>query len=96
MKKSKKVSNLGLAVASDSMPRNVYFDLEDDETKILEGMKIGQMVVMVVRGKISSLSKRESKGTGGSDVSGTLRIDNPDFEVTTQSAWDALADDSDD
>lgn len=97
MAKKAKVSSLGCdAMCAGDYPRTVYFDLEDDETALLKDMKVGDTVVMVVKGTISSISVSDRKTEDGTTKTGTLRLDNPDFEVTTKGIWAQLADDSED
>lgn len=97
MAKKKNVKALGSDVCAPcEMPQSIYFDLEEDEIDLLKEMKVGDTVVMVVRGKVSSISQREETYNGKKVTTGTLRLSDPEFEVATQSVWATLADDSED
>lgn len=94
-KKRAKIKKLGMVEATmPSMKPSVYLDLEADDLDILKKKKVGDEIVLVIRGDLTSIS--QSKQAGDKEASGSIRIEDYDIEISDDSVWAKLADDEDD
>lgn len=65
----------------------VYVDMEDGETKQLDGLKIGKSVTVVLRGKLIGIEKRETPD----GKRGNVRLESPSVKITGSNAFTELA-----
>lgn len=84
----------GVSLSPPSKPR-MYLDLDEGDLDVLEGLKIGTMVSLVVRGKVVGMSKRESQGLGEKKKTarGDIQLENFEVDLESKGDFEDLAED---
>lgn len=95
--KVKKVSiGMGQGAELADFPKTMHIEMEADELNALKQSKVGDEIVLVVKGTLKSLSQNSRKTDSGTETTGTAVLEDFDVEVGSDKIWGSLADDSDD
>lgn len=94
-KKKAKLKKVQLVEASTAMSKpSLYIDLEADDLDMLKKHKIGDEIVLVIRGDLTSISQR--KDPGDKEASGSISLQDYDVELGDDNVFEKLADDEED
>jgi hypothetical protein len=71
----------------------LYIDLQEEDLGILEELKVGQSVRVLVKGKVRSIHTREEKYDGEKKSSGDFSLEDFDVELVAEGEYEALSED---
>lgn len=86
----RKMKGANMAMSVMDMKPCVCIDLDAESLDVLKEYKVGEMASLVVKGKVISMSQRDSTNGG---PEGTITLEEPDVSIEGQSQFEDLADD---
>jgi hypothetical protein len=78
------------------MPKYMSVDLEADELDALKDSKVGDELVLVIKGTLKSISQAKRMTDSGAEHTGTIQLEDFDVELGSNKIWSSLADDGND
>lgn len=94
MSKSK-VKKLAVSMPAElaDMPKYMNVDLEADELDALKESKVGDEIVLVIKGTLKSISQSKRATESGSEHTGSVSLEDFDVELGSNKLWNSMTDD---
>lgn len=91
--KVKKLAVSMPAPETADMPKYMNVDLEADELDALKESKVGDEIVLVIKGTLKSISQSKRATESGSEHTGSVSLEDFDVELGSNKLWNSMTDD---